>query len=82
MCVTACPTGCQYCTTDPSSGNPVCQFGQCKISYYMKSDRSCAACPSGCATCTLKKTDYATVVCTACLYGYVLNPSGGICVRK
>lgn len=42
MCRVACPAGCQYCTTDPNNGNAVCQFGQCKISYYMKSDRSCA----------------------------------------
>ena len=38
----ACPTGCQYCTTDPNTGSAVCQFGQCKLSYFMKSDRSCA----------------------------------------
>ena len=39
------------------------------------------ACPAGCATCTLLTTDYATVTCSACLYGYVLKP-GGTCVRK
>ncbi len=42
MLIVACPAGCQYCVTDKNSGSPVCQFGQCKISYYMKSDRSCA----------------------------------------
>ncbi|CAD5118963.1 DgyrCDS7634 [Dimorphilus gyrociliatus] len=76
-----CPAGCNYCEQkSPTSDDPWCKPGGCKIGFAQKRNRDCTECPPGCAECTYDATE-TNLLCRAgkCKQGY--TESSGVCVR-